>query len=141
MTECLKMEINGHRCVWFIFGMQDKIRKMMKLIDIDWVKHETTTGSSKSVSVNPAYPLGTGNPAYPLGGGGNYQCSNTVDTAPVKHGHWDFLPMRNWNGVPEYYANCSECRYHEKAYTCQFVIDNWHYCPHCGAKMDGERKE
>lgn len=59
----------------------------------------------------------------------------------VKHGHWDFLPMRDCNGVPEYYANCSECRYHEKAYTRQFVIDNWHYCPHCGARMDGERRE
>ena len=104
---------------------------MMKLIDIDWVKHETTTGGSKSITVNPAYPLG---------GGGNYQCSNTVDTVLVKHGHWDFLPMRDWNGVPEYYANCSECKYHEKAYTRQFVIDNWHYCPHCGAKMDGGKE-
>lgn len=59
----------------------------------------------------------------------------------VKHGHWAFLPMRDWDGVQEYYANCSECGYHEKAYTRQFVIDNWHYCPHCGARMDGERRE
>ena len=29
MTECLKMDTNGHRCVWFIFGMQDKMRKLM----------------------------------------------------------------------------------------------------------------
>ena len=42
--------------------------------EVDWVKHETTTaGGSTSVSVNPAYPLGTANPAYPLGGSGNYQ--------------------------------------------------------------------
>ncbi len=59
----------------------------------------------------------------------------------LKHGHWDFLSMRDWDGVPEYYANCSKCGYREKAYTRQFVIDNWHYCPHCGAKMDGKRKD
>lgn len=44
------------------------------LIEIDWTNRETTTGDSKSVI----------NPAYPLGGGGNYQCSNTVDVVPVK---------------------------------------------------------
>ncbi len=47
---------------------------MMKYLDIDWVKHETTTGVSKSITVNPAYPLG---------GSGNYQCSDTVYVIPV----------------------------------------------------------
>ena len=48
-------------------------------VDIDWTKHETTTGVSKSITVNPAYPLG---------GSGNYQCSDTVDFVPV-----DELPV------------------------------------------------
>lgn len=43
-------------------------------VNIDWTKHETTTGDSRSITVNPAYPLG---------GSGNYQCSNTVDAVPV----------------------------------------------------------
>ena len=67
----------------------------------------------------------------------------TVDAEPVRHGAW--LPCdkkgyvltetalrdgRRWYGY-----KCSECNniYHGNAFT--------KYCPNCGAKMDGERKE
>lgn len=37
-------------------------------------------------------------------------------------------------------ARCSECgKYHTTPY--MYYFDNFNYCPNCGAKMDGERKE
>ena len=55
-----------------------------------------------------------------------------VDVAPVKHGYW--LPH-----FPEY--DCG----HTIKYTCSVcsIPAEWasQYCPHCGAKMDGEEQE
>ena len=51
----------------------------------------------------------------------------TVDAETVKHGRWEYI------GGYGYQYRCSEC-----------VMCNDHktlYCPNCGAKMDGERKE
>ena len=37
-------------------------------------------------------------------------------------------------------ARCSECgKYHTTPY--MYYFDNFNFCPNCGAKMDGERKE
>lgn len=50
-----------------------------------------------------------------------------VDAVPVVHGRWmRFLTI---------YWKCSEC-----GYTTSHC-DGWLYCPHCGAKMDGERRD
>lgn len=38
-------------------------------------------------------------------------------------------------GYPFWNAKCSECGYTTKS------TAGWLYCPHCGAKMDGERRE
>ena len=48
------------------------------------------------------------------------------DVAPVRHGRW----LHRKNGV----AYCSECK-------IDTVEDETNYCPNCGAKMDGERKD
>lgn len=49
-----------------------------------------------------------------------------VDAAPVVHGTW----MNN--GIHgSALCRCSECHYDAVAYS-------FHYCPMCGAKMDGE---
>ena len=45
----------------------------------------------------------------------------TVDAVPVKHGYWT-------EG-----SECSQCG----KYVYKGDIDN--FCPHCGARMDGER--
>jgi hypothetical protein len=50
-----------------------------------------------------------------------------ADVAPVVHSEW--IPCENGG----YY--CSRCDVR-----VAFRFDNI-YCPHCGAKMDGERKE
>lgn len=49
-----------------------------------------------------------------------------ADVAPVRHGRW----LHRKNGI----AYCSECE-------IDTVEDETNYCPNCGAKMDGERKD
>ena len=57
-----------------------------------------------------------------------------ADVAPVRHGRWE-----KQSGL----YSCSEC-----GKTCPYdvqadVIEYWacNYCPHCGAKLDGELDE
>ena len=58
-----------------------------------------------------------------------------ADVAPVVHGRWEMRPtgMATDTG-PEYKAYCTVCNEPNKQYQPPF-------CPHCGAKMDGERKD
>ena len=59
--------------------------------------------------------------------------SSPVDAVEVVHGRFELIEKA---GVD--YWRCSACQeivaeyYHEPKYN---------YCPHCGAKMDGERRE
>ena len=59
----------------------------------------------------------------------------TVDAVPVVHGRWEMRPtgMATDTG-PEYKAYCTVCNKPNKQYQPPF-------CPHCGAKIDGERKD
>ena len=53
----------------------------------------------------------------------------TVDATEVVHGRW---VKNGWNDY-----SCSVCK-------CQLIghgASGWNYCPHCGAKMDGEQDE
>jgi hypothetical protein len=52
----------------------------------------------------------------------------TVDVEPVRHGEWS--EHKDYPGIAWL---CSECGY--------FTTMRTHYCPNCGAKMDGERKD
>ena len=47
----------------------------------------------------------------------------TVDAVEVVHGRWDRS------------GYCSECNF----WTC--YCGDYHYCPNCGAKMDGDKYE
>ena len=72
---------------------------------------------------------------------GGYGClahlMNTIkpaDVAPVVHGYWirhDDADIVEGYYVPEY--ECSKCGTWKK--------DDSDFCPDCGARMDGERKE
>ena len=58
----------------------------------------------------------------------------TVDAVEVVHGRWirhpdDLFPAESTQ-------ECSVCHEHEF-----FTLLNENYCPNCGAKMDGERKD
>ena len=53
-----------------------------------------------------------------------------VDAVEVVHGKWI------WNGK---HWECSNCR-HDRLHDLVLGLDAA-YCPYCGAKMDGERKD
>lgn len=54
----------------------------------------------------------------------------TVDAEPVKHGRW--IPI---NTIHKWRFQCDQCKHYVDAGTDR------NYCPNCGAKMDGERRE
>lgn len=60
-----------------------------------------------------------------------------ADVAPVRHGHWI--------SHDDYFedAKCSECGDVLDIGECSFddFCECYHFCPNCGAKMDGKRKE
>lgn len=55
-----------------------------------------------------------------------------ADVAPVVHGKW--IPAV----VDGTWAVCSECSDNGRALNCKLFRKRYKYCPHCGAKMDGE---
>ena len=67
----------------------------------------------------------------------------TVDVVEVKRGEWLVETFQMGNSISLGSSiKCSECGYREDrgpAWNIAWGISN--YCPNCGAKMDGERKE
>lgn len=57
-----------------------------------------------------------------------------ADVAPVRHGRWEMRPtgMMTEYG-PELKAFCTACNNSNKQYQPP-------YCPHCGARMDGDKE-
>lgn len=52
----------------------------------------------------------------------------TIDAVPVVHGRWVN------NGIPDsMLSGCSVCG-------CPYGSSGFRYCPHCGAKMDGDEE-
>ena len=64
------------------------------------------------------------------------QAENLKDWKPLVHGCFEpcFDENGNWR---QGFAKCSNCG---KEYYAQ-AINHFGYCPNCGAKMDGERKD
>lgn len=60
---------------------------------------------------------------------GNNEVLPTIEATPVVHGRWIELPSM----APEY--ACSECG---QSYEW-WEVNEAHFCPNCGAKMDGEK--
>jgi len=69
----------------------------------------------------------------------------TADVVEIKHGEWHKISNNDWGCIDGY--QCSECG--DENLFPDWVMDEeenlWleimKFCPHCGAKMDGERKE
>lgn len=57
----------------------------------------------------------------------------TIDAVPVRHGKWIYGNDFHW-----YTASCSACGYQRRTDIKATGWNQWKYCPHCGAKMDGE---
>ena len=55
--------------------------------------------------------------------------------APVVHGRW--IPYHEADiGWDEYGVKCSVCNFEVESLNIRLVCN--HYCPNCGARMDGE---
>lgn len=54
----------------------------------------------------------------------------TIDAEPVRHGKWQPMNERN-----EIYGDVYMCDNCGRGFVS---CENFHYCPKCGAKMDGE---
>lgn len=57
-------------------------------------------------------------------------CTPTINAEPIRYGRWIGKPIGGYSTV-----RCSMC------YSV-FAENNgkWNYCPHCGARMDGEEE-
>ena len=69
-----------------------------------------------------------------------FMCNNFKDKnrfVEVVHGKWEATEYKEHLNVV--CSNCNEDFYVYKK--GQYRIDRSNYCPKCGAKMDGERKE
>ena len=61
----------------------------------------------------------------------------TADVAEVKHVEWKIEEYKNHLNVV-----CPNCNKEFYVYKQgQYRIDRSNYCPNCGARMDGERKD
>ena len=63
-------------------------------------------------------------------GGDTVEIVRTSEYRPVVHGRWVF---HDDDIMP--WVSCSQCG------VCTDSLNKTPYCPHCGAKMDGERRE
>ena len=101
----------------------------MRYIDEDKVIHAVCFGCNQEFSDKPCEPS---------------MCSirqaiksiPTADVVEVRHGYWiERIEKPSWlEDDVEVYYDCSECGTSHWSITPP-------YCPECGAKMDGERKE
>ena len=57
----------------------------------------------------------------------------TIEAESVRHGYWikKFVESIEWN-FDEIFYECSECALLSKSVS--------EFCPHCGAKMDGDKE-
>ena len=60
-------------------------------------------------------------------------CDHLIEVAPARHGRWIQCKYMDKS------AKCSEC----DGYYTRFTVNERYpkYCPHCGAKMDGDADE
>ena len=68
----------------------------------------------------------------------------SADVAPVRHGMWvdvDRMQMHDLHGVLTWGNSfmCTECNF--KTFAVEGHMSQYHYCPCCGARMDGDEDE
>jgi hypothetical protein len=63
----------------------------------------------------------------------------TADAVEVRHGKWEYKQLDEYK---YYQVTCPFCgAQYWGNYDAYNEPDEFNYCPNCGAKMDGERKE
>ncbi len=61
----------------------------------------------------------------------------TIEAEPVKHGRWDDSGRYRFEDG-SLAIRCTECG--AALHSDEWEKYDWHYCPICGAKMDGDAK-
>ena len=64
----------------------------------------------------------------------------TVDAVEVVHGRWKLYGNDDNCGCSYFCSNCHNS-FDEDWFYVQGQYRQFNYCPNCGAKMDGERKD
>ena len=73
-----------------------------------------------------------------LAGKVNLKERSSCDVDAVVHGRWIHSRYDDCSEQFEI-VKCSQCNH--EAYAMAFYVRGGNYCPNCGAKMDGERKD
>lgn len=65
--------------------------------------------------------------------------THTADVVEVRHGTWEDRPNPQWKAYD--IRHCSKCGWNIPKNNLRKKDLNWNYCPHCGARMDGDDDE
>lgn len=95
----------------------------MRLVDADYL-------------LQIAVPLGWSTPKWVSEIG--IEDAPTIDAVPVVHGKWINISDEDWAGGGK--TECCNCNY-GYAWGAYFEVEDFKYCPHCGARMDNKRKD
>ena len=103
----------------------------MRLIDADALKEgikELKQSPWYNNDINPSWKQGIKDAVHVV----ETLCIDeepTVDAVPVRHG--------KWIGNSPVTMRCNQCTY----VASDWIVHEFHYCPNCGARMDGDRDE
>ena len=107
---------------------------MPRLIDADSIK----SAKYHDLPYTHIHPVGVDVQAYEMGWNDALDAvadsAPTVDAEPVRHGRWTNISVSVTGNSS---AECSRCG----AVVHDCFSNTINYCPNCGAKMDGERRE
>lgn len=65
----------------------------------------------------------------------------TIDAVPVRHGEWEQVEVIDYDGISmnDDAVRCNVCGHVEQS--VYWARTYYHYCPNCGARMDGGKDD
>ena len=105
--------------------MAEYIERNAAMEEIQKIFHETDANGEEQIGVMKCHRIIRTQPA--------------VEVAPVVHGEWVDKQNPQWKAYD--IRHCSMCGWNIPKSKLRNKDLHWNYCPNCGAKMDGERKE
>lgn len=100
----------------------------MRLVDADAEVERLKKGYCEECTRKEGYGIfgAACTPCWVMDAIEEFENASTIDAEPVRHGRWIIDKGDMW---------CSECGYEDV--TENGEPEDYHYCPNCGAKMDG----
>lgn len=95
----------------------------------EYIEREEINKAMKEVCDDPSCPMHVAAEIAQI-----IDCAPTADVVPVVHGRWDDSGRYTFpSGATAVRCTNCGCALTESEYR----LNNWNYCPVCGAKMDG----